>query len=254
MTCLLCEIPKDRIIASNEYAYAIRDGYPVSPLHTLIIPFRHAVDYFELTEPELLACHALIHEMKQSILLEDPTVSAFNIGMNAGREAGQTIFHCHIHLIPRRLGDLQDPRGGVRNILPDKSGYLNKTIDVVAAVIKKGNKFLIARRAPGKHLAGFWEYPGGKVEPGETEQESLSRELHEEFGISVDVKEYLINSFFKYEKVNVNLKAYLVEHLSGEFILKDHDAIEWVLAEEFGKYQFAPADIPFNEFIIKNAI
>lgn len=254
MTCIFCDIPKERIIASNKLAYAIRDGYPVSRLHSLIIPFRHAVDYFELTEQELLACHSLIHEVKQSIMAEDSTVSSFNIGLNAGREAGQTIFHCHIHLIPRRVGDLEDPRGGVRNILPDTSGYLNKTIDVVAAVIKKDGKFLIARRAPGKHLEGFWEYPGGKVEVGETDQESLSRELNEEFGIAVKVNQYLINSFFKYEKVNVNLKAYLVEHISGEFILKDHDEIQWISVNEFGKYKFAPADIPFNEFIIKHGI
>lgn len=161
-SCLFCEIPQERIIASNQYAYAIRDGFPVSHLHTLIIPKRHAVDYFELTEEELLACHQLIHQLKKDIEAEDSSVVAFNIGLNAGAAAGQTIFHCHTHLIPRRKGDLEDPRGGVRNILPDKSGYLNKTIDVVAGVIKKNGKFLIARRAEGKHLEGFWEYPGGK--------------------------------------------------------------------------------------------
>jgi mutator protein MutT len=254
MPCLFCEIPQERIIASNQYAYAIRDGFPVSRLHTLIIPKRHALDYFELTNEELLACHDLIHELKNDIQSEDPTVVAFNIGLNAGEAAGQTIFHCHTHLIPRRKGDLDDPRGGVRNILPDTTGYLNKTIDVVAGVIKKDGKFLIARRAVGKHLEGFWEYPGGKVESGETDEVSLKRELHEEFGILVNVKQHLVNSFFRYEKVNVNLKAYLVEHVSGDFMLRDHDAIKWVSSTEFKDFKFAPADLPFNDYLLKNGL
>ena len=123
MTCLFCEISQERIIASNDLAYAIRDGFPVTPLHTLIIPKRHAVDYFELTIEELLACHELIHQLRQSIAKEDPKVVAFNIGMNAGEAAGQTVFHCHIHLIPRRKGDVSSPRGGIRHVIPDKGHY-----------------------------------------------------------------------------------------------------------------------------------
>ena len=254
MKCLFCEMPNERIIATNDLAYAIRDGYPVSPFHTLIIPKRHAIDYFGLTKEELLASHELIHQMKKSIAIDDPTVMAFNIGINAGEVSGQTIFHCHIHLIPRRIGDVKDPRGGVRNILPDNSGYLNKTIDVVAGVIKKNGKFLIARRSKEKSLGGFWEYPGGKVEEGETDEESLKRELYEEFGITVTVKNHLVNSFYKYEKINVNLKAYLVDHLSGDFILRDHDEINWIDSKEFGKYEFAPADIPINNYILNHGI
>lgn len=123
MNCLFCEIPSERIIASNELAYAIRDGFPVTPMHTLIIPKRHAVDYFELTKDELLACHDLIHQLKESISEEDSAVVAFNIGMNAGEAAGQTVFHCHIHLIPRRSGDVENPRGGVRHLIPNKGFY-----------------------------------------------------------------------------------------------------------------------------------
>lgn len=254
MKCLFCEIPNERIIASNDLAYAIRDGFPVSTFHTLIIPKRHVIDYFGLTKEELLASHDLIHQIKKSIIREDPTVVAFNIGINAGEASGQTIFHCHTHLIPRRIGDINDPRGGVRNILPDNSGYLNKTIDVVAGVIKKNGKFLIARRSKEKSLGGFWEYPGGKVEEGETDEESLKRELYEEFGITVKVKNHLVNSFYKYEKINVNLKAYLVDHLSGDFILRDHDAINWIDSKEFGKYEFAPADTPINNYIMNHGI
>jgi 8-oxo-dGTP diphosphatase len=189
-----------------------------------------------------------------AFLSSEHQASSFNIGINNGIDAGQTIAHAHIHVIPRYKNDVEDPRGGVRNILPDKSGYLNKTINVVAGVIKKDGKFLIARRAKHKHMGGFWEYAGGKVEEGESDEESLQRELHEEFGISVQVKQHLLNSFFRYEKVNVNLKAYLVEHLSGEFILKDHDAICWITPEEFKDYEFAPADVPFNEYIIQHDI
>jgi diadenosine tetraphosphate (Ap4A) HIT family hydrolase len=123
MSCLFCEIPQERIIGSNELAYVIRDGFPVTPLHTLIIPKRHAVDYFELTHDELIACHDLIHQFKDSIIREDPSVVAFNIGMNAGEVAGQTVFHCHIHLIPRRKGDVENPRGGVRHMIPNKGFY-----------------------------------------------------------------------------------------------------------------------------------
>ena len=123
MSCLFCEIPQDRIIAFNDLAYAIKDGFPVTPLHTLIIPKRHAVDYFELTKDELLACNELIHQLKESIIKEDSSVVAFNIGMNAGEAAGQTVFHCHIHLIPRRKGDVQNPRGGVRHLIPNKGFY-----------------------------------------------------------------------------------------------------------------------------------
>ena len=123
MTCLFCEIPQERIIASNELAFAIRDGFPVTSLHTLVIPKRHAADYFELTKDELLACHDLVLELKESIAKEDPNVVAFNIGMNAGEAAGQTVFHCHMHLIPRRKGDVENPRGGVRHLIPNKGFY-----------------------------------------------------------------------------------------------------------------------------------
>ena len=123
MTCLFCEMTEDRIIDRNDLAYAIRDGFPVTTLHTLIIPKRHAVDYFELTKEELLACDELLKKIKQDIQTEDASVDGFNIGMNAGLSAGQTVFHCHIHLIPRRTGDVENPRGGVRHTIPGKGFY-----------------------------------------------------------------------------------------------------------------------------------
>ena len=121
--CLFCTIPPERIVAQNALVYAIRDGFPVTPLHTLVIPKRHAEDFFELTEDEILACNQLILEVRQRILDQDPAVQGFNIGMNAGEVAGQTVFHCHIHLIPRRKGDVDNPRGGVRHTIPGKGHY-----------------------------------------------------------------------------------------------------------------------------------
>ena len=111
------------MIAENRLAYAIRDGFPVTPMHTLIIPKRHVADYFGLTRPEINACHQVIDQMKADIEKGNPTVAGFNIGMNSGEAAGQTVFHCHIHLIPRRAGDVPSPRGGVRHVIPGKGSY-----------------------------------------------------------------------------------------------------------------------------------
>ena len=121
--CPFCTIQTERVIAENDLAYAIRDGFPVSKFHTLIIPKRHTEDFFALTEAELLACNRLLIEAKQSIREQDAAVGGFNIGVNAGEIAGQTIFHCHIHLIPRRKGDVENPRGGIRHLIPGKGYY-----------------------------------------------------------------------------------------------------------------------------------
>lgn len=121
--CLFCNIEPERVIAENEYAYAIRDGFPVTNLHTLIIPKRHAETYFDMTAEEKLACDELLTRFRNEIVNVDSSVSGFNIGMNAGESAGQTIFHCHIHLIPRRDGDVDQPRGGVRGVIPNKQKY-----------------------------------------------------------------------------------------------------------------------------------
>ena len=112
-----------RIITQNDLAYAIYDGYPVTEFHTLIIPKRHAETYFDLTDDEREACHSLLLTAKKAIHEKDASVDGFNIGINNGESAGQTIFHCHMHLIPRRSGDMNNPRGGVRGVIPDKQQY-----------------------------------------------------------------------------------------------------------------------------------
>ena len=121
--CIFCEIPNERIYLENALAITIMDNYPVTPSHSLIIPKRHIDNYFLLTEPESLACFELLNDAKDFILRTDNTVEGFNIGMNCGEVAGQTIFHCHIHLIPRRVGDVDSPRGGVRHLIPGMGDY-----------------------------------------------------------------------------------------------------------------------------------
>lgn len=126
-SCPFCDVPSHRIIASNSLAYAIRDRFPVTYGHTLIIPRRHVVDYFGLCNDEYLACNELLEKVRKSISDTDQEAEGFNIGINAGAVAGQTIFHCHIHLIPRRKGDVENPRGGIRHIIPGKGNYNNGT-------------------------------------------------------------------------------------------------------------------------------
>jgi ATP adenylyltransferase len=121
--CLFCNISKNRIIGENELAYGIRDAFPVTPGHCLVVPKRHTQSYFDLYSSELAACDYLLKELRTNTQKHDAGVTGFNIGMNSGEDAGQTIFHCHIHLIPRRKGDVAEPRGGVRHMIPGKGQY-----------------------------------------------------------------------------------------------------------------------------------
>jgi len=121
--CLFCNAKESGIAAENQFAYASYDSYPVSDFHCLIIPKRHVKDYFEMSDEELLACNDLITKIKNEILAKDKSVKAFNIGTNAGKISGQSIMHCHIHLIPRREGDVDNPQGGVRSVIPKKQHY-----------------------------------------------------------------------------------------------------------------------------------
>jgi ATP adenylyltransferase len=121
--CLFCNISKSKIIKSNELVVVIKDNYPVTKHHCLIIPKRHCLDYFDLYQPEINAISQLINEMKIELQKKDKTIKGFNIGNNSGEVSGQTIFHCHIHLIPRRKGDTENPKGGVRGVLKNKQSY-----------------------------------------------------------------------------------------------------------------------------------
>ena len=107
--CVFCVPERLDVVAENELALAVRDRFPVRPLHTLIIPKRHARDVFETTAAEREAIHALAMQCRLAILAEDETVAGFNYGSNVGELAGQKIFHAHLHLIPRRDGDADLP-------------------------------------------------------------------------------------------------------------------------------------------------
>lgn len=114
---------KVRSVEEHGTAIAIRDRYPVTKYHTLVMPLRHTPDFFTMTSQERRDAEALILSLKNEILKNDPSVTGFNMGVNCGESAGQTIMHAHIHLIPRRDGDTPNPRGGVRGVIPDKMAY-----------------------------------------------------------------------------------------------------------------------------------
>ena len=124
LDCPFCyENIKSEIIERFNSVFAIKDKYPVTEGHILIIPIRHSEDFFSLTTNERRDVEELLLIMKKRILEKDSLITGFNIGANSGKSAGQTVFHAHIHLIPRRDGDTPNPRGGVRGVIPDKMSY-----------------------------------------------------------------------------------------------------------------------------------
>lgn len=120
MDCPFCSI-KD-VIAENDLAFAIYDKYPVTPGHVLIIPKRHFDNFFEITEEEKQAVFDLLNQCKANLETKYKP-DGYNIGINVGEAAGQTVWHLHVHLIPRYKGDIDNPRGGVRGVIPEKRIY-----------------------------------------------------------------------------------------------------------------------------------
>lgn len=127
-----------------------------------------------------------------------------------------------------------------------------KVIDVTAAIIEKDGKFLIAKRKKGKHLENKWEFPGGKVEAGETPERCLARELQEEFGIIAQIADFVTESIFDYGDRRIKLLGYRAKYVSGEFLLNDHDEIAWVSPREFNRFDFAEADIPLIKKVLES--
>lgn len=121
-SCPFCDPPEDRLFAQDQLAIALWDGYPISPGHALIIPRRHIASWFDATEAEQFALLGLINSAK-AIVDQRHQPDGYNIGINIGAVAGQTVFHLHIHLIPRFVGDVDEPRGGVRHVIPAKANY-----------------------------------------------------------------------------------------------------------------------------------
>lgn len=118
--CVFCEL--QTVLIENDFAKAFYDNSPVSKGHVLIVPKRHAEDYFALTSDEKIAIDDLLLKCKDD-LNNRYAPEGYNIGVNCGEHAGQTIFHCHVHLIPRYIGDTDDPTGGVRGVIPEKQNY-----------------------------------------------------------------------------------------------------------------------------------
>ena len=125
--CIFCNKTNCKVIYSTENFFIIRDTvYPVTKHHTLIVTNRHVEDFFNLTKKEMNDLDEILKKQKEELKNLDNEISAFNVGVNIGKDAGQSIMHCHIHLIPRRKGDVEDPRGGVRGVIPEKQKYKRK--------------------------------------------------------------------------------------------------------------------------------
>lgn len=125
-------------------------------------------------------------------------------------------------------------------------------ITVTAAIIEKEGHIFAARRKPGIHLAGYWEFPGGKLEPGETEKQCLARELQEEFGVECEVGEFMEESVYDYGSKIILLRGYRVHHLRGAYQCRDHDKIGWLTVEELPYLKWAPADIPLVQKLLED--
>ena len=123
--CFFCNRAKKESIYSSDFLFVVRDSkFPVTKHHTLIAPHRHVPDFFDLNKDELKDLSETLKKERLSLLNLDKEISGFNVGVNAGKDAGQSIMHCHIHLIPRRKGDIENPRGGVRGVIPSKQKYV----------------------------------------------------------------------------------------------------------------------------------
>lgn len=123
-------------------------------------------------------------------------------------------------------------------------------INVTAGIIEKDGTILIARRKIGSHMGGKWEFPGGKIEVGETPEQCLKRELSEEFGVETAVKDFVEESIFDYGEKVICLRGYRVDYLSGDFVLNAHEEILWVSPTELKLYEFCPADLPIVEKLL----
>ena len=125
--CIFCTKKNCKVINSSKFFFIIRDTtYPVTKHHTLIITNRHVSSYFDLKKDEIIELDEIIKHQKKELINLDNSITGFNLGTNIGKDAGQSIMHCHIHLIPRRKGDVDDPRGGVRGVIPSILKYKRK--------------------------------------------------------------------------------------------------------------------------------
>lgn len=120
--CPFCHLDQSRITQENDYAVAFLDAFPVAEGHMLVVPKQHVASLFDLPDAQQVAIWKLV-TLVRGKLVSDLRADGFNIGVNDGLAAGQTVLHAHVHVIPRRHGDVADPRGGVRWVVPDKAAY-----------------------------------------------------------------------------------------------------------------------------------
>ncbi|MBT8139066.1 MAG: HIT family protein [Gammaproteobacteria bacterium] len=121
--CIFCALADERILMGKGGMLLIEDAYPVTQGHSLVFPKRHVETWFDLSDEERATLDELLIQQRKVLLASDPSITGFNIGTNCGEAAGQTIPHCHVHLIPRRAGDVENPRGGVRGVIPEQQQY-----------------------------------------------------------------------------------------------------------------------------------
>jgi 8-oxo-dGTP diphosphatase len=131
---------------------------------------------------------------------------------------------------------------------------MNDIVMVTAAILEKEGRFIIAQRKSSDHLSGKWEFPGGKIEYGETPEECLARELKEEFNIDVTIGEFLGSNVHHYDHISIELMAYRASWIGGAITMNDHKAYRWVTVDQLSKFDFAPADIPFVKMLRRGQI
>lgn len=123
--CPFCDSPGSRVFHEDDHVRVIRDGFPVSPGHTLIVPRRHVAGWADLSDDERIAMWRAV-DLVRSEIEKEYSPDGYNLGINDGAAAGQTVFHLHLHVIPRYIGDVEDPRGGIRHVIPAKADYWSR--------------------------------------------------------------------------------------------------------------------------------
>jgi mutator protein MutT len=237
-----------RIVLETPNCVAFLDKYPVADGHTLVVPRRTVGSLYDMPEAVQAEIWDTVRRAR-AILAERFNPAGFNIGVNDGAAAGQTIPHAHVHIIPRHAGDVPDPRGGIRWVIPIQAAYWTRKETVTAAILQRGTTVLLTRRAEGEKLAGSWEFPGGKVHEGESPEACLARELQEELSLCCSVGRKVAESEYCYEHGTFTILAYEAQIRSGTLKLAVHDRAEWVEVAALLRHNLVPADIPIAEVL-----
>jgi mutator protein MutT len=242
----------DRVILANDTAVAFYDAFPLSKGHALVVPLMPVISLAEL-EPEIQAEVWETVRQTRELLEEQYAPDGFNIGVNDGKAAGQTVPHAHVHVIPRYEGDVADPRGGIRWVIPDRAAYWPEKKLVTAAILRRGSTVLLTRRAESEKLAGYWEFPGGKAHKSESPEECLARELQEELSLFCSIGAKVAESEYRYDHGTFTVLAYEAAIECGTLELSVHDRAEWVEIGELLDSNLAPADIPIAQALQSEA-